>query len=99
MANKNIFGLPEKKKRQDYTEEVQRDEFGRVTGRKRVPANDKPAEKKLMAKVKKYNPATPSVRGDMFGVTRLPAGPEKTVELTPVSEEDVFGTPKKKKEE
>lgn len=99
MANKNIFGLPEKKKRQDYTVEVQRDEFGRETGRKRIPADEKPAEEKLMAKVKKYDRAIPSVRGDMFGVTRLPAGPEKTVELTPASEEDVFGTPKKKKEE
>lgn len=86
MANKDIFGIREKKDKTDVK-------------KANVPTDEKPAEERLVAKVKKYNSATPSIRGDMFGVTRLPAGPEKTVELTPASEEDVFGTPKKKKEE
>ena len=116
MANKNIVGLPEKKKKAlEATASGMASEYGEeLAGRKAADiakdaaksvangvakAGAKPSEERLMAKVKKYDSATPSIRGDMFGVTRLPAGPEKTVELTPASEEDVFGTPKKKKEE
>lgn len=119
MANKDIFGLPDKKKKLNATASSMASEYGEeLAGRKIADIADhagksvaksvansvakagaKPSEERLMAKVKKYDPATPSIRGDMFGVTRLPAGPEKTVELTPASEEDVFGTPKKKKEE
>lgn len=118
MANKDIFGLPDKKKKaleatssgmaSEYGEEligrkiasgeIAKD-AGKAVAKSVAKAGAKPSEERLMAKVKKYDPATPSIRGDMFGVTRLPAGPEKTVELTPASEEDVFGTPKKKKEE
>lgn len=85
MANKDIFGIREKKDKTAVKNAV-------------VPADGKPTER-LMATVQKRSKAKPSLRGDMFGVTSLPDGPKKTVELTPVSEEDVFGTPKKKEEE
>lgn len=86
MANKDIFGIREKKDKTDVKKAV-------------VPADEKPAEERLVARVKHYAPANPSLRGDMFGVTELPTGPEKTEELTPASVEDVFGSPKKKEEE
>lgn len=85
MANRDIFGVREKKDKTSVK-------------KVNVPANEKPTEERLMATVTKRSTARPSLRGDMFGVTSLPDGPAKTVELTPVSEEDVFGTPKKKEE-
>ena len=85
MANKDIFGIREKKDKTSVKSSA-------------FLEKERPGEERLMATRQKRRVSNPSIRGDVFGVT-VPDGPKETVELTPASEEDVFGTPKKKKEE
>lgn len=112
--NHDIFGIREKKKiaknsgmASEYGEEVANSkiaarEVAKKVAEKAAETSAKEMETEqpggMTATIERRRRANPSITGDTFGVT-VPDGPKEKVALKKASIEDVFGSPKKKKEE